>query len=79
MRYDFYYSDELGVHRGEVDGNDPRDAVVNAARKCTDILEECEGSLAPVVTVARGKDGAFDAHIDTHGLGDLYVRLEQEQ
>ena len=76
MRYDFYYSDELGVHRGEIEGSEPRIAILSAARRCTDILDECEGALAPTVTVERGTDGAFNATIDTHGLGDLYVRLE---
>lgn len=75
MRYDFIIAGDVPAAIGQVDGSDPRDAVLNAIRSTTDVLDECEGALAPDITITRTGDKTFVADVCTHGLGDLAVRV----
>jgi hypothetical protein len=76
MWYDFYVcGDEVKLAQGQVEGNEPRIAILNAVHSVSDILDECTGSLEPSITITRVDDGVFAGEIDTHGLGDIHVRI----
>lgn len=78
MRYNFTIVGEfLREVEGSTEGHDPRDAMLNALRSVTDVLDECEGPLAPTIDVSRVGDGLFEGEVDTHGLGGIAVRLER--
>ena len=89
MRYDFELRRPLvtsviespgdQIVRGQVEGSEPRFAIISAVRATSDVLDECTGALEPNITITRVDDGVFEGDIDTHGLGDIHVRLEQEQ
>jgi len=63
-------------HEGQVEGSDLRITILRAVNTSTNVLEDCfDGPLNPRVEISRNKDGTFDAIVDTHGLGDINVRL----
>jgi hypothetical protein len=65
MRYDFTVFDGwVKPTHGQVEGNEPRIAILNAVRASTDVLDE-----------TRVDDGRFEADVETHGLGDIHVRI----
>ena len=76
MWYDFYVcGDEVKLAQGQVEGNEPRIAILEAVRSVSDVLDDCTGALEPTVTVSRVDDGCFAGEIDTHGLGTIHVRI----
>ena len=76
MRYDFTVFDGwVKPTHGQVEGNEPRIAILNAVRASTDVLDECTGALEPNITITRVDDGRFEADVETHGLGDIHVRI----
>ena len=84
MKYNFTLSVYLGGEvpskvstEGQVEGNEPRTAILNAVAAVTDTLDECYGLLEPSITVTRVDSGVFEGEVDTHGLGDIDVRIEE--
>lgn len=79
-------------HKGECNGDHPfRDydnlqynqesqlgfAILNAVSDCSDVLEACQGALYPHLDITNNHDGTIDAVVDTHGFGDIAVKLER--
>ncbi len=63
-------------HEGQTEGSDMRLVILGAVRANTNVLDDCFGGpLDPCVNIWRNNDGTFDAIVDTHGLGDINVRL----
>ena len=82
MRYDFslsvYVDGEVRMKattEGQCEGHEPRIAILNAVGSVTDVLDECYGPLEPTVTITRVDEGVFEGAVDTHGLGDIDVRI----
>lgn len=85
MRYDFELRRPIvtsviespgdQVVRGQAEGSEPRIVILNAVRATSDVLDECTGALEPNITITRVDDGVFEGEIDTHGLGDIRVRI----
>lgn len=82
MRYDFslsvYIDGEVrmtATTEGQCEGHEPRIAILNAVRATTDVLDDCYDLLEPTVTITRVGDGVFEGEVDTHGLGDIDVRI----
>ncbi len=63
------------TREGQAEGHEPRVVILNAVRACTDVLEDSYDGLEPTVEITRVGDGVFEGEIDTHGLGDIHVRI----
>jgi len=62
---------------GQVEGIDPREAILGAVGAVTDVLDESYGLLSPTITITRVGKGVFEGEVDTHGLGDIDVRVTE--
>lgn len=68
------------AYEGQAQAPSPRSAVEEAITKHANYLDvdfDLRGPLAPVISLARNSDGTFTAEVETHGLGDLQIELEQ--
>ncbi len=61
---------------GQIEGSEPSIAILNVVAAVTDVLDDSYGLLEPTITVTHVGDGVFEGEVDTHGLGDIDVRLE---
>jgi len=52
-------------------------AILNAVGDCSDVLDACQGALYPHLDITNNYDGTIDAVVDTHGFGDIAVKLER--
>ena len=71
-------SDCKTINRGNITANDPKDAIakiVEALRP--DLSEDDFAHLAPVITIERNQNGSFTVDIETHGLCNATLELEQ--
>ncbi len=66
------------IQRGNITANDPQDAtarIIEALRP--DLVEDDCPQLAPVITIERNQNGSFTVDIETHGLCNATLDLEQ--
>lgn len=71
-------ADLNSIQRGEVTGHDMHDAikrVIGALRP--DLVEDDCPQLAPVITIERNQNGSFTVDIETHGLCNATLDIEQ--
>jgi len=78
MKYNFIIlGGEANLTQGQIEDYAPSAAALAVVRANSDVLDGCEGLLAPIVTVDRCLSGEFIARVDTHDEGnDIWVRLE---
>lgn len=81
MKYDYsiIYTNDVDtyIYTGEVSG-DLESAARSVLKERTDLLDDGFGdALAPTIEISRQSDGSFIVDIDTHGLGEAGILLEQ--
>jgi len=68
---------DVSVEGGEIDANDPREAAKQALCIETDWLDNQFAGLEPIIEITRNTQfGVFEAHVESHGLGNAAMILE---
>ena len=66
------------ITKGKIEANTPKDAtakIIEVLRP--DLVEDDFAHLAPVITIERNQNGSFTVDIETHGLCNATLELEQ--
>lgn len=80
MKYDYVMvlrNDNIDVHTGTIDARDPRNAAESIVREHTDWIDEVFANLNPSIEVWRQGDHSHQAEVDSHGLGEASILIEQ--
>lgn len=70
-------NDEVEILSGTVQGSEPRLAARSIVERSTDWYESDCDALTPTIEISRDRDGNFIVDVDSHGLGEAGIVLEQ--
>ena len=71
-------SDCQRIQHGEVAAHDMHDAVTRIIKALRpELVEDDCPQLAPVITIERNQNGSFTVDIETHGLCNATLDIEQ--